>query len=61
MYTLLADATVENPEKRPTVDEFLNRLLEWESIAQDKRAADKSLWRFIEQTVVQQKNPSTVI
>ncbi|MCM3181161.1 protein kinase [Cytobacillus horneckiae] len=61
LYKLLADSTVENPEKRPTIDEFLNRLLEWESIAQNKRAADRSLWRFIEQTVVQQKRPSTVI
>lgn len=61
LYKLLADSTIENPEKRPTIDEFLNRLLEWESIAQNKRASDKSLWRFIEQTVVQQKRPSTVI
>lgn len=61
LYKLLADSTVENPGKRPTIDEFLKRLLEWENIAQNKGAADKSLWRFIEQTVVQQNNPSTVI
>ncbi|MCH5458260.1 protein kinase domain-containing protein [Bacillus cereus] len=61
LYKLLADSTVENPEKRPTIDEFLIRLQEWESIAQNEREAHKSLWRFIEQTVVQQKNPSTVI
>ncbi|MDQ0166137.1 serine/threonine-protein kinase [Bacillus horti] len=61
LHQLLADSTAENPEKRPTIEEFLNRLLEWESITQDKRAADKSLWRFLEQTIVKQKNPSTVI
>ena len=61
LYKLLGDSTAEKPEKRPTIDEFLNRLLEWESIAKNKQEASKSLWRFIEQTVVQQKNPSTVI
>lgn len=61
LYLLLSDSTAENPVKRPTMDEFLNRLLQWESIAQNENAAAKSLWRFIEQTVIQQQNPSTVI
>nr|WP_245917570.1 protein kinase [Bacillus canaveralius] len=61
LYKLLVDSTAENPEKRPTIDEFLNRLLEWESIAQNERAANKSLWGFIEKNVIQQTNPSTVI
>ncbi|WP_026702078.1 protein kinase domain-containing protein [Salibacterium aidingense] len=61
LYKLLADSTAENPEKRPTIYEFLYRLLEWESIAQNERASSKSLWRFYEQIFVQQNNPSTVI
>lgn len=61
LYKLLADSTAENPQKRPTIVEFLERLEGWEKIAQNKGAADKSFWRFIEETVIQQKNPSTVI
>lgn len=61
LYKLLSDATAENPSKRPTIYEFLNRLIEWEKIAKDKTAASISLWRFIEETVVLQNKPSTVI
>jgi len=61
LYKLLVDATSENPSKRPTIDKFLERLIEWEIISKDDRASSKSLWRFIEENVVKQNNPSTVI
>ncbi|MGF6947509.1 serine/threonine protein kinase [Neobacillus sp. B4I6] len=61
LYKLLSDATAENPIKRPTIQVFLNRLLEWREITKNRGAASRSLWRFIEETVVQQNNPSTVI
>jgi len=61
LYKLLSDATAENPTKRPTISEFLNRLIQWEDISKDKTTAAKSSWRFIEETVVHQNNPSTVI
>ncbi|MCU7746569.1 protein kinase [Priestia megaterium] len=61
LYRLLSDATAENPVKRPTIYEFLSRLIQWESIAKDQAASAESSWRFIEETVVHQNNPSTVI
>ncbi|RBP04496.1 protein kinase domain-containing protein [Rossellomorea aquimaris] len=61
LYKLLRDSTAENPDKRPNIKEFLNRLLEWERISNDKGESSKSLWRFIEQNVLQQTKPSTVI
>lgn len=61
LYELLADATAENPAKRPTIDEFLERLINWERISQSQAQSDRSLWRFIEANVVKQNNPSTVI
>lgn len=61
LYKLLSDATAENPTKRPTIYEFLNRLIEWEAIAKNETESSRSLWKFIEETVVHQNNPSTVV
>ncbi|MGA4497903.1 protein kinase domain-containing protein [Bacillus bombysepticus] len=61
LYQLLMDSTAEIPEKRPTIDEFLSRLIEWEEISKDSAKVDMSRWRFIEQNIIHQKYPSTVI
>ncbi|MFT0562243.1 protein kinase domain-containing protein [Bacillus cereus] len=61
LYQLLMDSTAENPEKRPTIEKFLNRLIAWEEISKDNTKVDKSRWRFIEQHVIHQKYPSTLI
>ncbi|OXS76403.1 hypothetical protein B1B04_05365 [Lysinibacillus sp. KCTC 33748] len=58
---LLRDATAESPSKRPTINQFLDRLSEWEKIAKDGLHASKSLWEFIEESVTQQFQPSTVM
>lgn len=61
LYKLLSDATSESPSKRPSIGQFLNRLTEWETIARDSSLSSRSLWRFIEESVTQQFQPSTVI
>ncbi|MGN4930622.1 protein kinase [Bacillus cereus group sp. MYBK14-1] len=33
LYKLLTNSTAKNPEKRPTIKEVLNRLIEWEEIS----------------------------
>ncbi|ARK20967.1 protein kinase domain-containing protein [Sporosarcina ureae] len=61
LYKLLAESTSENPQKRPSIKEFLKRLMDWKQISLDPKRSGESLWRFIEETIVQQHHPSTVI
>lgn len=61
LFKLLADSTYEDPLKRPTIHEFLERLIEWEEISRDDYRSAKSLWQYIEETVVSQTLPSTMI
>lgn len=61
LYKLLKDSTSEIPTKRPSIKEFLSRLVEWEEISRNESKANESAWRFFEEMVVQQHRPSTVI
>ncbi|MEQ6856296.1 protein kinase [Lysinibacillus capsici] len=58
---LLKNATAENPLKRPTIGQFLDRLIEWEKIAKDRGLSSRSLWRFIEENVTYQFQPTTAM
>ncbi|WP_421381843.1 protein kinase domain-containing protein [Bacillus salacetis] len=61
LYKLLQDSTSEEPTKRPSMKEFLSRLIEWDEISKNERRASKSAWRFFEDMVITQHPPSTVI
>ncbi|MGO4695435.1 protein kinase [Paenibacillus sp. 2TAB26] len=61
LYDLLADATFEDPAKRPTMKSFLERFNVWEETAKDEHKASKSLWQYIERTLLKEKAPSTLI
>jgi len=61
LLKLLADSTYENPDKRPSISEFLRRLIEWEEISLASNKAAESEWKFIEENVINQYVPNTVI
>ncbi|MDN8593346.1 protein kinase [Paenibacillus sp. 11B] len=61
LYDLLREATIENPAKRPTIKEFLNKFNVWEQIAKDEQRASRSAWQYLERTLLMQWAPSTII
>ena len=50
---LLVDSTNDEPEKRPTIEEFQQRLIEWQRIVSDEKHSTSAIsdWKFLNKLI----------
>lgn len=57
---LLKDSTDNNPDKRPSISEFISRLKEWKHIYDDSYKSQESDWYFLNKQLFGEFNPESV-
>ena len=58
---LLTDSTNDNPDVRPTIEEFRQRLTDWLKISNDRKMAAVSDWNFLNNLIFKGEEPISCI
>lgn len=56
---LLKDATDNNPNRRPTIKEFKERLLKWQAVYSDSEKSQASNWDFLSKQLFGEQPPNS--
>lgn len=57
---LLRDSTNNNPDDRPTIDDFIDRLNLWKSVISDYNKQQKSQWTFLYKHILNNSGESVI-